>query len=238
MDSSIKWAAELAHVREVSLRGTADLAFWVDWLPSQALHPAASEDGNAQLKIIAADLAFMGVRFQELSFSVLVCGPKQASRGDAAYLVQAFNSSRVFAWCERVFFAAPYDYGDVGVSASFPASMQLVKNGEVLFRAEIGAEGCGQKRPHSRREENSWEGPIFLPKRRRQADHESRFFFARIAGDTQIYPFLPAQDTLMIKPTPANEILQALLDSHFIVKEWLIREDATHAKSKTYTQKP
>ena len=32
MSTSVKWAAELAHVREVSLLGTADLAFWKDRL--------------------------------------------------------------------------------------------------------------------------------------------------------------------------------------------------------------
>ena len=31
-----------------------------------------------------------------------------------------------------------------------------------------------------------------------------------------------------------SEVLQALMDSHFVAKEWIVREDATHAKSKTY----
>jgi hypothetical protein len=37
-----------------------------------------------------------------------------------------------------------------------------------------------------------------------------------------------------IRPWPDSEVLQALRDSHFVAKEWIIREDATHAKSKTY----
>src|SRR5262252_5986485 len=86
MKTSVKWAAELAHVREVSLLGTADLAFWKDRLLKEELLPAES-DGRAQLLIIAADAKYLGVRFRELSFSVLVSRPEEGARQDAAYLV-------------------------------------------------------------------------------------------------------------------------------------------------------
>jgi len=93
MNTSVKWAAELAHVREVSLLGTADLAFWKDQLLKEELLPAES-DGRAQLLIIAADSKFVGVRFRELSFCVSVSPPDDGIRQDAAYLVRAFNSCR------------------------------------------------------------------------------------------------------------------------------------------------
>lgn len=118
MNTPVKWAAEPAHVREVSLLGTADLAFWKDRLMKEDLLPAES-DGQAQLLIVAADSKFMGVRFRERSFSVLVSRQEEGTRQDAAYLVRAFNSCRLFAFCERVFFATPYNHGDVRVSASF-----------------------------------------------------------------------------------------------------------------------
>jgi hypothetical protein len=236
MNTSIKWAGQLAHVREVSLLGTADMAFWKDRLLNENLLPAASEDGSAQILIVAADLTFMGVRFRELSFSVLVCRQEQGRQQDAAYLVGAFNSNRAFAWCERVFFAAPYDHADVRVSASFPASMHLVKQAEVLFQAEMRANSSGPSRVPSRREEHSWEGPIFLPKGRRGRGRQGDLFFARIRGYIETYPFIPAQDSLALRPARGSEALQALLDSHFVAKEWAIREDATHAKSKTYTR--
>jgi hypothetical protein len=51
---------------------------------------------------------------------------------EGAYLVHAFNSSRLFACCERAFFSTPYSHGDVGLSASCPAAMQLVKQGEAF----------------------------------------------------------------------------------------------------------
>ena len=50
MSPSIQWAAELANVREVSLRGTADLAFWTDRLKPEDLLPAertvVTDSGN------------------------------------------------------------------------------------------------------------------------------------------------------------------------------------------------
>jgi len=229
MNTTIKWAAELPHVREISLLGTADLGFWKDRLREEDLLPAES-DGEAQLMIVAADSKYMGVRFRELSFSVLVCQVENGRRQDAAYLVRAFNSCRFFAFCERVFFSTPYCHGDVRVSASLPASIHLVKKGEVVFRAEMHTDASGLGRQPTRCGEEGWEGPVFLPESRRGKG----LFFARIRGHTQAYPFLPGKDSVTIRPSPDSEILQALLDSHFVAKEWVVREDATHAKSKTY----
>jgi hypothetical protein len=234
MNTSVKWAADLAHVQEVSLLGTADLAFWKDRLLKQDLLPAES-GGQAQLLIIAANSKYMGVRFRELSFTVLVVSRLEAGvRQDAAYLVRAFNSCRLFAFGERVFFSTPYYHGDVRVSASLPASMHLVKKGEVVFAAEMGADASGLGRDSSRCGEDGWEGPVFLPASRRGEARQGKLFVARLRGYTRTYPFLPGTDLVAIGPLPESEFLQTLRDSHFVPKEWIVREDAMHAKSKTY----
>ncbi len=235
MNTSVKWAAELAHVREVSLLGTADLAFWKDRLRTEALLPAES-DGRAQLLITAADSKFMGVRFRELSFCVPVSRPDSGTRQDAAYLVRAFNSCRFFAFCERVFFSTPYYPGDVRVSAALPTSMHLVKKGEVVFAAEMGAEPSVSGREPLRIGEDGWHGPVFLPEGRRREGRQGKYFVARLRGYTRTYAFLPGTDSVAIRPSPDSEVLQALRDSHFAAKEWILRDDATHAKSKTYTR--
>src|SRR2546423_13493164 len=46
MNPKIKWAAQLSHVREVSLRGGADLTYWKDRLASEGLLPL-DRDGRA-----------------------------------------------------------------------------------------------------------------------------------------------------------------------------------------------
>jgi hypothetical protein len=61
-------------VREVSLLGSADLTFWKDQLLNEGLVPA-EKDGKSQLLVVAAEMKFMGVRFRELSFSVLLRPP-------------------------------------------------------------------------------------------------------------------------------------------------------------------
>ncbi len=73
-------------------------------------------------------------------------------------------------------------------------------------------------------------GPIFLPRSTRESTASGRLVFAKIEGETQAYPFL-STDTLTISPSADCPILQALVDSHFVVDEWLIRRDA---KSKTF----
>jgi hypothetical protein len=227
----VKWAAELAHVREVSLLGTADAAFWKDRLRNEELLPA-EKDGQAQVLISAADSKFLGVPFRELSFCVLV-SPLEGGTQDAAFLLRAFNSSRFFAFCERALFSTPYYHADVRVSA-FPASMQLVQKREVVFRAEMEPEGCAAGREPSAQGEDGWEGPVFLPQNRRTEPGQGKLFFARLQGHTRRYPFQPSGDSLVIRPSPDSEVLQALLGSQFVPTEWLIREDAAHAKSKTY----
>jgi hypothetical protein len=53
-NSTIRHVARLARVREVSLLGTADLAFWKARLQAEGLVPAEA-GGKAQVLIIAAD---------------------------------------------------------------------------------------------------------------------------------------------------------------------------------------
>ena len=233
MKQPVKWAAELAHVREVSLLGIADLAYWKDRLVKEDLLPA-ERDGQAQLLITSADSKYVGVRFRELSFSVLVSLPGKPPQHDAAYLAYAFNSNWIFAFCERVFFSTPYYHGDVRVSASLPASIHFVERGNVVFRAEMGAIESGRGRESSRLGEKGWEGPVFLAEDRRGKGRPGKLFFARLRGDTRTYPFLPSTDSLAIRVSPERTVLQALRDSNFAAKEWIVREDATHAKSKTY----
>jgi hypothetical protein len=81
---------------------------------------------------------------------------------------------------------------------------------------------------------DAWQGPVFLPTKRSEEPGHGRFFFARVRGNTRVHPFLPAEDQVSIVPSSDTAFLQLLVDSHFGAKEWLVRENAEHAKSKTY----
>jgi hypothetical protein len=234
-DDEIKWAARVAHVREVSLLGTADLGYWAGRLKREDLVPD-DRDGRAQVMIVAAALRWRGVRFRELSVSVLV----RAGAGDAerkgAYLPQAWSSSRFLATCERVFFSTPYGYGDVRVSIAGPASIQLGQGGEIAFAAEMHGDGSagGGRREPSRAAEGGWSGPVFLPGTKSAQNDLRKLFFAKATGLTETHPFCSGTDTLTIRPRRDGDTLVALVESHFSPTEWAIRPDATHAKSKTY----
>lgn len=232
-DGTVKWAAELTQVREVSLLGTADLAFWKERLQKEELVPA-ERDGKAQLMVVAADSKYMGIRFAELSFSVLVSPRRNRFGRDAAFLVHAFNSCRFFAFCERALFATPYEHGDVRVTTSFPACIQLSKGGEVLFRAAMPSDAAAAARAPLRRGEESWEGPVFLPRNGRRKRRPGKLFIARLRGHTETYPFLNDVDSMMVRRAGGAAILQALIDSGFVGRLWSLRLNASHAKSKTY----
>jgi hypothetical protein len=233
MNTPVKWVAEVSHVREVSLLGTADRDFWKDRLTKENL-VLVEKDGKAQLLIVSADMRFMGVRFQEVSFSVLVSGPNVGARRDAFFLVHAFNSCRLFAFWERVFFSTPYYHGDIHLSTAVPCSIQLIKGGHLALRAEMQIDVSSPGREPFCSGEEGWDGPIFLPGRRQGKDGQGKVFFGKLLGYTHRYPFLHTNDLLTIRPSQGNEVLQALVDSHFVAEEWVVREDALHAKSKTY----
>jgi hypothetical protein len=233
MEKPVKYVAQLKHVREVSLLGTADAAFWNDYLAVHG-HRAAERDGRAQIKIIAADGRFAGIRFRELSVSVVISNREDRPGREAAFLIQAFNSSRAFAFCERAFFATPYVHGNVRVSVSSPVCIGLVGNEQVLFIAEMQS---GRPLPlptPSYCGDQQWEGPVFLPDARHGTGRDPRLFYARISGYTRTYPFDSSADSLTIVPSERSLGLQALIDSRFAAREWAVREDATHCKSKTY----
>jgi hypothetical protein len=233
MNDAPKYVAKLSGVREVSLFGTADLGFWKDRLHPAGLVPEEL-DARARILISASDARFMGLRFGEFSVSVLTKSPDPARWRDAAYLLHAFNSRRFFAFCERAMYSTPYYHGRIDVEPSMPAWVELRVGGEAVFRAAMKPDAPGAAREPSRIGEESWEGPIFLPARGRGRGDGEKLFFAQISGHTRAYPFVPVADELHLRPCAAAEVFQSLIDSKFSADEWIVREDAIHAKSKTY----
>jgi hypothetical protein len=168
----IHWVATLPHVREVSLRGTLR--------------------GVPHL-LIGASSKFMGLPFREVSISEML-------HENEARLIQAYNSRRFFAFCERTFFSTPYLFAKIAIGAT---SMHA----DGVLHAEMH----GDREPTSVTHEH-WDMTIHLPRERK--------FYARLTGLTRRYPFLPAD----VADLPG-----------FTGEEWIVRDDATHAKSKTYS---
>ena len=219
--SGIHYVAKLERVREVTLAGVADLAYWSDVLRPEGLAPE-ERSGNAELRIIGVDARFHGVRFQELSMSVVVAPQGAHDTLDRAFLMEAFNSRRLFAWSERVLFSTPYSRAEVDVTAS-PAALRLSRKGETMFEALKTA----QSDPIGAAPD--FEGTVFIP-----SGSHRRFFFARLEGVAHRYPFSGA-DMFSLEPGSAS-IMRQLAKSNFEPREWIVRADAFHARSRTYRQ--
>ncbi len=227
MQEPVRWAAQLAGVREVSLLGTADLGFWRNWLAGSGLELDPLAD-CAQLMLVAAEGRFFGLTFRELSFSVLVRFRTDDRNRPGAYLLQAYNSRRLFAFCERRLFSTPYDQAEVILSAAPPIFSQLSSGGRNTFRAQLHTDGA---HPVAAQSVEGWEGPSFLPARGgRPVD---RFFFAHLRGVTDRYSYRNDHDQFELAPHEFP-VLRALADSNFRPREWVIRAQARHGKSKTY----
>jgi hypothetical protein len=217
----LKYAAYVERVKEVTLYGTADLDFWTKRLAAEGLHPS-SHQGQAEVLIGATDLEWRGIRFNEFTLSIGVHADRGAATQGGFYLPQAFNSSRLFAFSERALFRTPYTYGAVSVTDRLPVAIEVSVDQTVMFNARMAAAV-----PCLRREEEWFEGPVYLP-------GGQRLFYARLGGPTETYPFAPDLDFIEVHPQPRFEVFQRLSASNFTPIEWRIRHAATHAKSKTY----
>jgi hypothetical protein len=232
MDKPPKYVTSVTRVREVSLRGSADLGYWTDRLREERLTPM-DRDGDAEILIVAAAMKFLGIRFTEVSFSVSVTESAADPPRDAALLGQAFSTSRLLASCERVFFAAPYAHAHCRLSVSLPVSIHVDRNGDAIFQAEMGASSSAGERQPSRTADDRWSGAIHLPRTR---IGRGSLFFARLEGLTREYPILP-DDTVRFGAYRGIGILEDLVASRFAAQTWIVREDATHARSKTFTSR-
>ncbi len=218
---SIKYAANLYNVKEVTLHCTADLSFWEAVLQKENLFPYQEAD-KAILLLSAIDAKWRGFKFKEFVIAVGICFDENGTSLDGYYLPHAFNSSKLLTFSERVFFQTPYLHGDIQLENKLPASIKIRDTTGVLFHAEMSIPEISPLVEYL-----EWKGPIFLPNNRGK-------FFAILAGEAKIYPFSPETDRFEIKSSTRHPIFQQLIDSNFAGSVWSLRSNSRHAKSKTY----
>ena len=222
----MKYIAEIQNAHEVCLVGAADLDFWRSHLADARLSPANISD-QAQLILTVVELKWLGVQFRELSVAVRL--EPTAEGEQSMYLVAAFNTSRLFAWCERTFFQTPYQYARVTIQTERPWSIELRDDATVTLTARCNSGDS------STPTDETWTGAIFLPTM--PACPTRKLFHARLSGSVKATRFNASTDQFALHPSPAQPALQLLTDSHFKPQEWRTRQRATHARSKTYTIK-
>jgi hypothetical protein len=219
----MKYIAEIHNAREVCLVGAADLTFWQARLAPDELSPA-NIGGQAELWLTAVQLKWLGITFQELSVAVRL--EPIAASPPSVYLVSAYNTSRVLAWCERTCFQTPYQHAHVAVHAEQPWSFELRHDNTVTLAAQSGRVAS------STTVDETWTGTIFLPATGARTGR--KFFHAQLSGLVEVAPFDPSSARLDLRPSPHHPVVQLLADSQFTGSEWRARMNATHARSKTY----
>jgi hypothetical protein len=225
---AIRYLAEIGSVKEVMLVGTAGLQFWRDRMQAEQLFPF-DDTGAAQVSLTGTDLRWLGIRFRELTISIAVSDHEDGHTHDGYFLVHAYNSVAMLAWTERTMFHTPYYHGDILVEAGPPGRMGLRHGQDMLLCA--GMSGDAQLIGVT---EIWWEGPIYLPRRATQAGGNGHLFYAKLGGPLERYQFVPGADSFTVHPRRHDLIWRCLVDSGFAGREWRIRRNATHAKSRTF----
>jgi hypothetical protein len=233
--TSIRWAAQLPNVREVSLSGTADLGFWTDQLEAEELTPL-SDNGRAALSIISAVGRFCGTH---LSRDQCLGGDRTCQRSwpNPCFLSRTsiqLESLLCLVRAGLVRHAIRVCRGQT-YSISCPRPFKLRGNGHVAFVGSMSNDaGLGRLPTEERMEQ--WVGKVLLPSQQSSAKARPKGFFARIAGATRVYPFQEGEDRIELRPFEEDDVFQALLSSSFTPQQWVVRSNATHAKSKTYSR--
>jgi len=225
----MKYVAEIHAVGEVTLIGGADANYWRDRLRPLDLQPALAS-GDAEVMLSATSASYLGLPFCELSISVFVNSKQSDAPRAAVYLTHAYNSNRLLAFCERSFFRTPYYPAQLAVSAKLPISVTLGPLDRPRLHLVMAVESVAS---HSRDEQGEWSGPLFLPPR---GTRPCDLFFARLKGATDYRAFEPAADRFVVCSTTEEPALLALVESNFAPRQWSIRPNATHARTKTYTR--
>ncbi|GAB4544981.1 MAG: hypothetical protein OHK0023_02570 [Anaerolineae bacterium] len=216
--STVNYVTVIEPVLEVTLIGTAEYARWRDLLNDEGL-AVDSTPTQANILISAVDSKFRGIRFQEVSVSVMV--------GDARYfLAHAYNSIAWFALAERVLFRTPYYQGTITVNAQH---IRLSRGQAALLDAKLPTNA-----PHISAGERRDEFLIHLPKKLRRQPNQPHYFHARLEGHATV--FAADNRLVQITPTADERIWQLIKASRFQVDQWLVRATARHSKSKTYTE--
>ncbi len=226
-NATFKYAAVLPHVREIALLGTSDLAFWKDRLAEDDLSPV-DFGGRAHVLIGAMESRFLGVRFRELSITVFA--RRDSGGRDGLFLALAYNSSHLFAAVERAVFSTPYRHGRIRVNTGLPGSIALFEGLEAALDATMAPDGSASRREPIRVGDDGWDGPIFLPR----DGPSGKWFYAEVGGHTRVYPFLPTGDQVTVGPGRSQDAFRRIIEAGFSGQEWSIREDARHARTKTF----
>jgi hypothetical protein len=225
MSPPIRYLVTVPHVREIALRGGADLAYWRERLQREGLEPA-ERAGQAELHLGATSARFLGIPFRELVLCVVLQEPP------GIYLAYAYNSVRAFAWFERTLFRTPYYAARIDLELDPAPQFEVSLSSGRLLRADMSPESAAALRRAGPGEDVVWEVPVYLP--RPPAKHAtSNIFYARLSGLTQTCPFMPECDTFEMASSVNDGTPQMLVESAFSPREWIVRADAIHSKSKT-----
>lgn len=223
----IRYVATIEGAEEVTLAGSADAGYWRNALHGMGLFPVCRDD-RAEILVSAVRLRWKGFRFREACVALFVSPQPAATERSGLYLVSAFQTLRLFAWIERVWFHTPYQAAEIDVQTSAPCGFSLQTQGqELLTAAQTIVRPPVQTRP------DWWEGPIYLPARRWGVPPGGRMFHARLGGETEFTPLVLNSDRFVIRPTPRFPVLRQLVDSDFVPEEWRVRRAAFHAKGAT-----
>jgi hypothetical protein len=233
VNATFKYIAVLPHVREIALRGASDLAFWQDRLAEDNLSPL-DFGGQAHVLISAIESRFLGVRFREITISVFARRDGGDGGQEGLYLALAFNSSRLFTSVERAAFSTPYRHGTIRVDTALPGSIALFEGPDASLDIAMASHGPASSREPMRVGVDGWEGPVFLPSDGRGPSATGKWFFAKVGGYTRVYRFLPAGDQVKVGLGRSQEALRRVIESGFTGREWSIREDSRHARTKTF----
>ena len=207
---------------EVCLRGVGDAAWATARLSPEALKPKL--DGARATILLCATSGRFGRSFDEVIYSVEVEDPTGGG-GEAAFLLQAFNSVRSYAWIERKRNRSPYEYGEISVESGVGrGAFSLHTKAGFQLTAALGPRDVG-----GLHQDVSFDGAIYLPQALNPREDVGEYFLARLDGEAEVFAFDSTVDTFSFQGE--GPLATLLTEGHFTPELWILRPTSRHAKT-------
>lgn len=228
-NKQIRNAAEIHNVKEMTLVCTAGIAVWQDYLKTFGIVPV-EYNGMAKILISVTEMKFLKIRFREFVISVFVTGKDPES--EAAFLLLAYNSNKFFSWSERKFFSTPYHHGRISFDHQNYSGAEVITSSNNIISIN---NSINNSRLPKFEGDDKWEGRVYLPYNYIKKENRYKWFYAGVSGDTKKYVYSKTEDELVLNNTAPDKVFECLNKSNIAGYEWIIRDNAFHSKSKTYT---
>jgi hypothetical protein len=218
-------------IKEFIVVGSASAEHWENILYPQDLSPKRNRD-RVPIRLSHTLSSWMSKWYFELRVYVELSMSHHQHNEEGLYLVWVMNTSPFISFIERTFYNMPHRSGQVAMQLEKPPVAQVKVEDQYLWQGKISSREDKLRDHEIYTEKQLWQGPVFLPDKKRGLKTDRRFFEASFEGQTKILPFSEQVDSFTLSDSLNHPLGHHLNESGFRIEQWHLRHAATHKRTR------